>query len=162
MEIDLIMAWMDGNCNYYGTWNYSPYATCNVINSAGKSLVTEMKKAGCINCHQEAVGNDWINLRNPRRSRLLRAPLVSRDKGLGLEWCRDRKARQLDMGLVNQGQQPPDVFRLGKRSAPDPGGQLVTSFADTTDESYQAMLKIIQQTRESALRTPHVDMPGPR
>jgi hypothetical protein len=160
MEIDLIMAWMDGNCNYYGTWNYSPYPTCNVINSAGKSLVTEMKKAGCINCHQEAVGNDWINLRNPRRSRILRAPLASGGKGLGLEWCRDRKARRLDMGMVNQSQQPPDVFRPGKRPAPDPGGRLVTSFADTTHESYQVMLKIIQQTRENALKTPRVDMPG--
>ncbi|MHC4545317.1 MAG: hypothetical protein ACYTDW_12130 [Planctomycetota bacterium] len=41
-----------------------------------------------------------------------------------------------------------------------PRGRLVTSFADTTDESYQAMLKIIQQTRQSALKTPRVDMPG--
>jgi hypothetical protein len=159
-EIDLIMAWMDGNCNYYGTWNYTPYATCNVIEPAGKSLVKEMHKAGCTNCHQQAVGNDWINLRNPQRSRILRAPLAKSDKGLGLGWCRDRKARRLDLGLVNQSHQPPDVFRPAKRPAPDLSGSPVTTFADTTAPSYLAMLKIIQQTRENALKSPRVDMPG--
>lgn len=36
--------------------------------------------------------NDCINLRKPLRSRLLRALLASRSKGLSLAWYRDRKA----------------------------------------------------------------------
>ncbi|MBE3070603.1 MAG: PD40 domain-containing protein, partial [Planctomycetes bacterium] len=92
-ERDLVMAWMDGNSNYYGTWDYTPHATCNAILAAGGALAAEMKSAGCTRCHAPGhVGNDWVNLRDPECSRLLRAPLAKAEGGLGLAWCRERKA----------------------------------------------------------------------
>lgn len=159
-EIGLILAWMDGNCNYHGTWDYSPYATCEAILSAGQQLLPAMDRAGCLNCHPSAIGNDWINLRNPERSRILRAPLAKEGSKMGLAWCRDRKARPLDLELVTQRDQPPDVAYPQRRPAPDPTGTVVTPFADTNDQSYQAMLAIIRSVRDTALEKARVDMPG--
>ena len=160
-EVDLLMAWMDGNCNYYGTWDYSPHATCESVIEAGRLLADEMRDAGCLKCHQNVVGADWINLQVPERSRILRAPLAEGDSGMGLAWCRDRKARKVDFPLITQKHQPPDVFRPARRAAPDDGGERVTPFTNT-DAAYQSMLDVIRQARSQALKTPRVDMPGAR
>jgi len=80
-------------------------------------------------------------------------------KSLGLAWCRDRKAAPVSTPFV-RGAQPPDVFRPKKTPAPNPKGKPVTTFADTTNATYQAMLKIITNARAAALKAPRVDMPG--
>jgi hypothetical protein len=159
-ERDLLMAWMDGNSSYYGTWDYTPQATCNAILSAGGALAAEMKAAGCTRCHAPGhVGNDWINLRNPEWSRILRAPLAKADKGLGLAWCRERKAAA-GLPLVTQSHLPADVFRPPTWPRRDPAGPPHAPFASTDDARYQAMLKIIRQARAEALAAARVDMPG--
>lgn len=157
-ERDLLLAWMDGNCNYFGTWDYSPHAVCNAGFGVRDAPLVEMEKAECLKCHQKEIGNDWINLRTPERSRILRAPLAK--KGLGLAWCRDRKAPRVDRQLVRQGQQPPDVFRPRRKAAPNSDGQPVVTFGNTDVPAYKAMLAIIEQAKDSALKTPRVDMPG--
>jgi hypothetical protein len=158
-ERDLIMAWMDTNCNYYGTWNWTEHATCNQIFDTGKELTEVMKQAGCTQCHSGHIGNDWINLRNPQHSRILRAPLAKGDGGLGLAWCRDRKAPE-DITLVNQSHQPPDIFSPSRTPPPDLSGEPVVSFASTSDEHYRTILDIIHRGRGLALAKPRVDMPG--
>jgi hypothetical protein len=89
----LLLAWMDGNANYYGTWDYTPHATCAAIVGAQAPLLAEMDKAGCVRCHALQIGSDWVNLKAPAHSRMLRAPLAVTSNGLGLGWCRDAKAR---------------------------------------------------------------------
>ncbi len=158
-ERDLILAWMDTNCNYYGTWNWTEQATCKQILEAGKDLIDVMKHAGCTRCHSEQIGNDWINLRNPERSRILRAPLAEGTNALPLTWCRDRKAREV-LRLVDQGIQPPDVFKPKRTPAPDLTGKEVVTFASTADTHYRQMLEIIRQARKDTLAQPRVDMPG--
>jgi len=158
-ERDLIMAWMDLNCSYFGTYNYTEHATCTAVLQAGTELGGVMRRAGCTKCHAPTVGNDWINLRTPRRSRILRAPLARTKGGPGLAWCRDRKARA-PLRLVTQRVQPPDVFRPRRTPAPDPGGREVVSFASTDDTTHQAMLGIIERARGAALARARVDMPG--
>jgi len=157
-ERDLLMTWMDLNCSYYGTYNYTDAATCNAVIQASKQLGAAMSKGGCNKCHA-GVGNDWINLAAPERSRILRAPLAKSEGGLGLAWCRDRKARKT-LGMITQRNQPPDVFRPARTPKPDAAGKTVAPFASTDDANYQAMLAIIRQARGAALATPRVDMPG--
>ena len=118
-----------------------------------------MKSSGCVECHKPVVGNDWINLKTPERSRVLRAPLAKSKNGLGLSLCRKGKARGIDYPLIDKSVQPPDIFRPNKKSQPNNSTQPVISFADTSNESYQTMLEIIQNAREKALETPRVDMP---
>ncbi|MHC4214676.1 MAG: HzsA-related protein, partial [Planctomycetota bacterium] len=156
---ELIFAWMDTNSNYYGSWNWSKYATCNQIFETAKALTETMEKANCTSCHEPQIGNDWINLRQPELSRILRAPLSAEKQGFGLAWCRARKARKA-MTLVNQSHQPPDVFNPKKTKSPDPAGNPQISFASTEDTNYQKMLQIIQQGRQLALAQARVDMPG--
>jgi len=158
-ERDLLMMWMDLNCSYYGTYNYTDAATCNAVIQASRQLAAEMSRGGCAKCHAGVVGSDWVNLRTPERSRILRAPLAKSKGGLGLAWCRDRKARKT-MGMITQRNQPPDVFRPTRTPKPDPAGKTVVSLASTDDKTYQAMLAIIRQARGAALATPRVDMPG--
>ena len=158
-EIDLLLAWMDGNCNYYGTWNYSEHAVCNTLGSTKAPLLAKMKEGGCLKCHAPDIGNDWVNLKTPHRSRILRAPLAKGEKSMGLAWCRDRKAARPALSFV-RGAQPPDVFSPRKTPAPNAEGKPVTTFADTTNATYKAMLKIITDARAAALKTPRVDMPG--
>ena len=159
-ERDLIMAWMDTNSNYYGTWNWTEYATCDAILSAGSALATEMKQAGCTSCHQAAVGNDWINLQHPQRSRILRAPLKKSEVANGLAWCRQRKAQTGRLRLVTQEDLPPDVFREPSWPQRDPQGQMSTTFESTENPHYQKMLGIIRNARIQALDHARVDMPG--
>jgi hypothetical protein len=158
-ERDMILAWMDGNCNYYGTWNWTEHATCNAILSAGKELSQIMQRANCTQCHSAEVGNDWINLQRPELSRILRAPLAPDGDGYGLAWCRDRKANA-GLHLVTQRDQPPDVFNVKRAPKPDVAGAGKISFASTADENYRAMLGVIQNFQKFALTEPRVDMPG--
>ncbi|MBM4047454.1 MAG: hypothetical protein FJ279_20300 [Planctomycetes bacterium] len=157
-ERDLLMVWMDGNSNYYGTWDYTPHATCDAPMAAKGPLLKAMQSAGCVKCHDPAhVGNDWLNLQKPERSRLLRAPLAK--SAGGLAWCRDRKAAR-GLPLVEQRLLPPDVFNPPNWPKRDESGDPVATFASTDDRNYQAMLAIIRQTRAEALSHPRVDMPG--
>ena len=159
-EIDLLLAWMDINCNYYGSWDHAGDATCKAILPLRNQLLAEMDKAGCLRCHQKEIGNDWINLQTPEQSRILRAPLARNRTGLGLAWCRDRQAQPLHFRLVDQSLQPPDVFRTSRDVPINPEGKPVTPFADTNQPGYQAMLAIIRQGQAEALKSPRVDMPG--
>jgi len=158
-ERDLLMAWMDGNCNYYGTWNYTPHATSGALAGAARPLGVAMKKAGCTSCHGGQIGNDWVNLASPEHSRILRAPLAKTEGGLGLAWCRSRKA-PAPPALVTQRSQPPDVFRPSKLPKPDRKGPAKVTFASTENPDYQRMLAIIRSARAAALSKPRVDMPG--
>lgn len=162
VEKSLLLAWMDGNCNYYGTWNYSEHAVCGALPELRSPLIAEMEKAGCVSCHAPEIGNDWVNLQNPERSRILRAPLAKggADAGLGLAWCRDRKAEAPFQRLVTNYVQPPDVFRPVHSPIPLATGTAVTPFASTEAAGYKAMLTIITKARERALKSPRVDMPG--
>ena len=160
-ETDLLLAWMDGNCNYYGSWNYSEHAVCEAAATIREPLIAEMTKAGCTKCHAPELGNDWANIQAPLQSRILRAPLVrGTGAGLGLGWCRDRKARPVSQIPVKNGIQPPDVFRPMRALAPDPVGTAVASFENAKSPAFQAMLAIITKAREEALKKPRVDMPG--
>ncbi len=159
-EIDLLLAWMDLNSGYYGNWDYTPNATCNPMLKIGDSLTREMEKAGCLRCHSKEIGNDWVNLREPTKSRLLRAPMAP-GQSLGLGWCRERKAAPPDYPLIISGMvKPPDVFTPKRQPSRDTAGMPVVSFADTNAPFYQAMLSIITQARDEALHAPRVDMPG--
>lgn len=157
-ERDLLLAWMDGNCNYYGTWDWAEHATNQAILTAGVQLAGVMRSAGCVKCHEPQVGNDWINLQDPKLSRILRAPLAKSADG-GLEWCREAKAAKA-FPLVDQRVQPPDVFTPRPYAAPKRDGAAVVSFTDAKDATYQAMLAILQQARREALAKPRRDMPG--
>ena len=160
-ERDLLMAWMDGNSNYYGTWDYTPHATCNAILTTAGPLAGVMQEAGCTKCHAAGhIGNDWVNLQRPEWSRILRAPLAKADGGLGLAWCRDRKAPAPGMDLVTERYLPPDVFRPPKWPRRDPAGTVVTPFESASNPHYQAMLRIVERARAEALATPRVDVPG--
>ncbi len=156
---DLLLAWMDTNANYYGTWNWTPRATCEAYLTAAGELSAVMAEAGCSRCHRGPVGDDWINLRRPEASRILRAPLKPQPGGWGLGWCRDRKARKRP-GPVTQRRQPPDVFRPKRLAAPDPEGPPVTPFESPADPHYRRMLASIRRARSEALARPRVDMPG--
>lgn len=154
------MAWMDANSSYYGTYDYTPHATCNALLVCGKELAAEMKAAGCTKCHAEDhVGNDWVNLRDPALSRILRAPLAAGGSSLGLAWCRDRKAGK-GLPLVTQANLPPDVFRPPAWPKADPSGAARPTFASAADPHYEAMLRIIRRAQGVALASARVDMPG--
>lgn len=167
---DLMLAWMDTNSNYYGTYDYTPHATCKAIMATRGPLSAEMKAAGCTDCHAAGhIGNDWVNLQSPEWSRILRAPMAkSEDKSfsgrrsgdqLGVGFCRNRKART-GYRLIDQGVQPPDVLYPTKQPPWDPDGEVHVGFASTDDEHYRAMLTIIRKARAEALARPRVDMPG--
>lgn len=171
-ERDLLMAWIDSNGVYHGTWD------CNANGCAIKEwknlqagLVGEMQAAGCLRCHGNAgkiayFDGDWINLKDPPLSRLLRAPLAKGSEGLGLALCRDRQVdpqRQRIHLLWNgyaHAVQPPEAFAKHPIVPYDPGGQPVVSLASTQDGHYQSMLTMIRAAREKALTAPRVDMPG--
>ena len=171
-ERDMLMAWMDSNGLYHGTWN-ATNSGCAIKDwkSTQAQLVAEMQKAGCFECHAEKgklafIENDWINLQNPQWSRILRAPLSSEGEGYGLSTCRDRKIdpRRQRIHLLWRGYahavQPPEAFPKHEVLPPDPSGEPAISFASTEDEHYQRMLSIIRGARDVALANPRVDMPG--
>ena len=171
-ERDLLMAWIDSNGVYYGTWDATA-AGCAIADwpATRTALVAEMETAGCLRCHGGDEGiaffeNDWINLRDPEFSRILRAPLARDGEGGGLGWCRDRPvdpARQR-LHLLRNGYahavQPAAAFDRHAIVPPDRDGPPVISFASTCDPVYQAMLSILRDARDTALAQPRVDMPG--
>lgn len=159
-EKELLLVWMDGNCNYYGDWDYSEHAVCKTILDTGSMLAEEMKKANCTSCHDPVIGNDWVNLEKPELSRILRAPLKQGDDGLGIGWCRNRKAVKPRFELVTQRYQPPDVFSPYREPERNSDGEPVVTFDTTDNVFYISMLNIIRQGRETALSAPRVDMPG--
>ena len=80
-ERDLLMAWIDGNGAYYGTWEYTKTGHSLVDwPQIKQALINEMRTAGCMECHENngqiQFEDDWFNLREPERSRILRAPLA--------------------------------------------------------------------------------------
>ncbi len=172
-ERDLIMAWIDTNGLYHGTWDYTPSgAAIRHWQSTVAQLTAEMQKAGCIQCHGKGnrlalFENDWINLRTPEHSRILRAPLAKEGEGLGLALCRDRKVdpRRQRIHLLRGGRyahavQPIRAFAPQEIVPPDLTGEPVVSFASTQSVHYQNMLRIIQEARHEALAAPRIDMPG--
>ena len=169
-ERDLLLAWIDSNGLYYGTWDGTK-AGCAIRDwkSTKDALLAEMGAAGCGRCHGDPVAffeNDWINLQRPEFSRLLRAPLVKGSDGFGLSLCRDRRVdpqRQRIHLLWNgyaHAVQPPEAFARHPIVPADPSGTPVASFTATSDAHYQALLAIIRDARDKTLANPRVDMPG--
>lgn len=171
-ERDLIMAWIDTNGLYHGNWDATA-AGCAIRdwkNTVG-ALTVQMQQAGCLRCHGNGSNvtyfeNDWINLKDPQFSRLLRAPLAKQGAGFGLSRCRERKvdpSRQR-VHLLWRGYahavQPPEAFPKVPFVPYDSSGEPVVSFASTANPHYQAMLAIIRDARQKALASPRVDMPG--
>jgi hypothetical protein len=171
-ERDLILAWIDTNGLYYGSWDYTENG-CRIgaWGNVKNSLIKEMQSAGCMSCHQNkgkmTFESDWINLKDPHLSRILRSPLPKASEGRGLGNCRNRKvaphAQRIRMfytgGYVHH-VLPLEDFKPKEFVAPDLSGQSVVSFASTQDKHYQAMLSIIRKGRIEALSSPRVDMPG--
>jgi hypothetical protein len=166
-ERDLILAWIDTNGLFHGTWDYSRHG-CSVRAWGGiqKALQAEMSAAGCTKCHTYFDG-DWFNLERPELSRILRAPLAEGKDGHGAALCRDRKVdptrkriHVLRTGYIH-GVTPIDRFKAPPPAPlPEDEGEPVVSFASTADPHYQAMLAIIRDGRRQALAAPRVDMPG--
>lgn len=173
-ERDLLMAWIDTNGLFHGSWDYSDHG-CQLKPWPGikQRLIDAMGEAGCLSCHAEGnriqFEDDWFNLKHPGLSRILRAPLAAGGKGRGLAWCRKRKAgirkkrirMMLDRGYVHH-VLPISSFKPEAPVAQDLRGEPVVTFASVADPNYQAMLRIIQQGRRQALAVPRVDMPGAR
>jgi len=167
-ERDLMMAWIDSNGLYYGTWNYTAAsaAYANVWRGVRGKLAGAMKTAGCGSCHDRTMANDWFNLEHPERSRILRAPLAKGEKGLGLAICRDHKMdpRRNRIRLLRRGYahaiQPLTSFARVPVPPIQAGGKAKATFASVDDPNYQAMLAIIRKGRIDALANARVDMPG--
>jgi hypothetical protein len=172
-ERDLLLAWIDSNGLYHGTWDYSAHG-CSVKSwtATKDALVAEMDAAGCLRCHGDKhkasrFEDDWFNLEKPEFSRILRAPLATGDAGLGLALCRDAKVnparqrvRMLWHGYAHA-VQPLQAYKEPD-APPAPGADVkpVTTFASTQDPHYQALLRIIRDGRQQALGAPRADMPG--
>ncbi|MEW6161091.1 MAG: hypothetical protein AB1813_26990, partial [Verrucomicrobiota bacterium] len=170
-ERDLLMAWMDSNGLYHGTWDSTEHG-CAVKPwvTAKDALVNEMRRAGCARCHSHdgetiAFESDWFNLQHPEWSRVLRAPLAAGSEGFGLGRCRERAANHASrIRLLVDGYahavKPIEAFPRQALHPADSSGVPVHSFRSTRDPDYQRMLDIIIQARDSALRSPRIDMPG--
>jgi hypothetical protein len=171
-ERDLLLAWIDTNGLYYGTWDRTS-SGCAIAGwkAMQDGLTAEMREAGCLRCHGPSgdiayFESDWVNLRQPEHSRILRAPLAEGSDGFGLGWCRQRivTPERQRLHLLWKGYahavQPPEAFPRRDRVVPDRGGEPAVSFASTSDSHYQEMLAIIQKTRAETLAVPRVDMPG--
>ncbi len=171
-ERDLILAWIDTNGLYYGTWDYTENSCqLKAYNDARSALTEQMRSAGCMRCHENndkfVFESDWINLKQPEMSRILRGPLVSSKEGWGLENCRDRKVapgrqriRMYYTGGYVHHVLPLESFKPQAYIRPDTVGDPLTTFLSTDNSHYQAMLDTIRKGRTAALATPRVDMPG--
>ena len=166
------MAWIDSNGLYHGTWD-STSAGCAVKGwpRTRQALVDKMQEAGCLSCHGEKgklilFEEDWINLREPELSRILRAPLAAGEPGFGLGLCRSRpvdarrqRVRQLVSGYAHA-VQPVEAFARRQHVPPDLSGEPVVTFGSTAHPIYQSMLTIIGDARKAALADARVDLPG--
>jgi len=173
-ERDLILAWIDGNGPYHGTWNYTPRAfNLREWGGARNQLIAEMKFAGCLKCHNTGGRGgrfepDWFNLENPEFSRILRAPLAKGKDGHGAALCRDakvdgfRRLRIFSTGRYEHAVKPLDSFPKQVWRKWDKGpdsGKPVISFENTKNKHYVKMLDIITKARDAALKNPRLDMP---
>ncbi len=171
-ERDLLLAWIDSNGLYHGTWDYNENG-CAIRhwNQTKAALISLMREAGCLRCHGQGdkpiyFENDWINLANPQWSRILRAPLPKGSPGYGLGLCRLRPVdpRRQRLHLLRNGYahavQPLEAFPEHAIIPYDPSGEPVVSFASPEDKFYQQMLAIICEARDQALENPRIDMPG--
>jgi hypothetical protein len=173
-ERDLILAWIDGNGAYHGTWNYTPRAfQLAEWQDTKKRLIAEMADAGCVRCHntKDAGGRfepDWFNLKDPELSRILRAPLAKGQDGYGEALCRDtkvdsfRRLRIFSTGQYEHAVKPLDSFPKQvwrKWDKGENGGKPFISFENTKNKHYQKMLEIIGKGRDLVLANPRLDMP---
>jgi hypothetical protein len=165
-ERDLLMAWIDSNGLYHGTWDYSRNG-CAIVawDDIKKGLLAAMKPAGCLRCHA-TVENDWVNLQQPELSRALRAPLAKGQEEIGLGLCRDRAVdpKRPRLRLLWKGYAhavlPLDKFPREAIVPRNTEGTPVVSFASTADAHYRGLLDAIRSGRQKALARPRVDMPG--
>lgn len=173
-ERDLLMAWIDSNGVYYGTWDYTEHSPQLAAWTATRdALIGEMKAAGCMECHEDEghvqFESDWFNLERPELSRILRAPLAKGGAGMGLSLCRaekteprHRRIRLLVGGGYAHAVQPLESYRRqGKQpERKQVSAEPMATFASTDDPHYKAMRAIIRRGRRDVLSTPRVDMPG--
>ena len=175
-ERELVFTWIDSNGLYYGTWDYTASGPIlKPIEKAKSELVALMKEPenGCANCHGDSrrFENDWINIAEPRASRILRAPLAKSETDpkefAGLEICRDRAFPQdfLRLGIMSNGQyehavKELEMFPTQEWKKPDASGEPVCAFQSSDDALYRKMLAIIERARDEAASNPRVDMPN--
>ncbi len=175
-ERETIFTWIDGNGLYFGTWDYTKTGpACREYGYAKSELVDVMRQYGCVECHGDANGNiqrfdDWINLENPRMSRILRAPLDPNAKdGFGVGLCRSRKVdpKFSRLGLMfksgyehavrNLDQFPTQQWKPWSETTE---GEPVISFKSTQDPVYRKMLEIMEKAAARQRANPRADMPG--
>ncbi|MCP4784170.1 MAG: hypothetical protein GY903_22245 [Fuerstiella sp.] len=166
-ERDLIMAWIDSNGLYSGTWHYTEHGYgLPDWDGLRAELASTMAGAGCAECHDKTVGSDWFNLQSPELSRILRAPMKAGGDGPGLAICRNHSMdpRRQRTRLLVQGYahavKPLSEFAPSPMPPIKEGGQPHVSFASTDNPHYKAMLAIIRRGRKLVLATPRIDMPG--
>jgi hypothetical protein len=166
-ERDLVMAWIDSNGLYSGTWDYTEHGYgLPDWDALRGELAAKMSDADCSSCHGKFVGSDWFNLQSPESSRILRAPLKAGQDGHGLAICRNHKmdpSRQRTRLLVQgyaHAVKPLSDFAPQPMPPIEEGGQPHVTFASTENPHYKAMLAIIRQGRKRVLATPRIDMPG--
>ena len=167
VERDLVMAWIDSNGLYYGSWDYTPFTSVRSWGDTARQLSAVMQKANCIECHDQSFTTDWFNLQAPEYSRLLRAPMAKGGPGNGLAICRSHKAdplrsrlKMMRTGGYEHAVLPLESFAKIPVPPLQEGGTAHLTFADSNDPIYQEMLAIIRAGREAALKNPRVDMPG--
>ena len=143
-ERDLIFAWMDTNSNYYGSWDYTPYATCDAILRLKGPLADHMQKAGCTQCH--ATGHIGQRLGQPADARMEQDPAcphVPRSRG-ALAWpCAATARRAPATRWSTRPCSAPDVMLPSRQPPWDPSGEPHVTIKSTDDTHYQAMLRAI-------------------
>ncbi|MDR2761959.1 MAG: hypothetical protein LBB88_05110 [Planctomycetaceae bacterium] len=186
-ERELVLAWIDSNGLYYGTWNYTKNGyTLPKWQNLKAELINVMKDAGCTNCHADEKGNisrfepDWINLEKPEWSRILRAPMSNvadknsdknSDNNLGLGFCRENKVDQnwkririltnatYAHAVLDLERFPSQVWRKWNKDINETGKPVI-SFESVNNPHYQKMLHLIESARYEILNNPRIDMPG--
>ena len=167
LQRDLVMAWIDSNGLYHGTWDTTAHGYwIGAWGPMRDRLLAQMGGAGCTRCHDGVFTSDWVNLRDPEFSRILRAPLAPGAGGYGQAICRDhpmdpkrRRIRLLRDGYAHA-VQPVSHFAPQPMPTLQAEGQPEPTFTSAEDPRYRAMLAIIEQARMDALSAPRVDMPG--
>ncbi|MHC4536165.1 MAG: HzsA-related protein [Planctomycetota bacterium] len=171
-ERDLILAWIDTNGLYYGTWDYTENnCQLKAYLDVKNALIKQMQSAKCMSCHENhgkfVFESDWINLKQPEMSRILRGPLAKGEEGWGLENCRNRKVapgrqriRMYYTGGYVHHVLPLDSFKPKEYIPPETSGEPLITFSSIEDSRYQTILKIIRRGCREALAAPRVDMPG--